>query len=282
MSSSSTRKLIALDLDGTLLTPDGKLSPRTAEVVHRVRDAGHFVCIATGRNRGESQPIVDQLDHDHHPHHHVFVGGAMVVDTARDEILHAQTMQPNVASGLCRLIESHELAPSALQTKAGGFARFYVGRIDMPGAVNDWYHATGADVVRLDDLPGADHATTLRVSTLGRPDLVNAVGDRIASDYGDAVFAYKVQLAHYGVELLESFHPAATKWTGVKVIADRHGIDAADVIAVGDDNNDLPMLTGAGLGVAMGNARQAAKDAADRVIGRNTEDGLAEFLEELV
>ena len=277
----SRRHLIALDLDGTLLGPDGKVSRRTLDAVHRVRDAGHFVCIATGRNRGESQPIVDELDHDLHEHHHVFVGGAMVVDTEHDRTLHAQTMQPSIAAKLCGIMEEQELSPSALQAAAKGYSRFCVGRIPQPEEVQKWHAMTGAQVVHVGELSEADHTDTVRVSTLGPAAAVDAAAEAITQTFGDDVFAYKVQLANYGVELLESFHPLATKWTGVKVIADLHGIASADVIAVGDDNNDLPMLQHAGLGVAMGNARQPAKDIADRVIGSTADDGLAEFLEEV-
>lgn len=61
-----------------------------------------------------------------------------------------------------------------------------------------------------------------------------------------------------------------------------HEIDPKQIIAIGDDVNDLPMIRNAGLGVAMGNAKPEVKAAAGRVIGKNSEDGLAAFLEELV
>jgi hydroxymethylpyrimidine pyrophosphatase-like HAD family hydrolase len=75
---------------------------------------------------------------------------------------------------------------------------------------------------------------------------------------------------------------ALNKWEGISFIAKRHGIHAREVIAIGDDLNDLHMLKHSGLGIAMGNARPALKAVADRVIGANTEDGLAAFLEELL
>jgi hydroxymethylpyrimidine pyrophosphatase-like HAD family hydrolase len=86
----------------------------------------------------------------------------------------------------------------------------------------------------------------------------------------------------YAVEVLEVFDPAVNKWEGILHVARRHGIEAEQIIAVGDDVNDIPMLRNAGLGVAMGNARPEALAVAKRVIGPNTEDGLAVFLEELV
>jgi hydroxymethylpyrimidine pyrophosphatase-like HAD family hydrolase len=86
----------------------------------------------------------------------------------------------------------------------------------------------------------------------------------------------------YDVEVLEVFDPAVNKWEGVKLVAERHGITQDQIIAIGDDVNDLPMIEQAGLGVAMGNARPEVLAVAKRVIGSNADEGLAEFLEELV
>jgi hypothetical protein len=72
------------------------------------------------------------------------------------------------------------------------------------------------------------------------------------------------------------------KWEGILHVARRHEILPQQIIAIGDDVNDLPMLKQAGLGVAMGNAKADVKAAAKRVIRSNAQEGLAEFLEELV
>ena len=82
--------------------------------------------------------------------------------------------------------------------------------------------------------------------------------------------------------MIEVFDPAVSKWEGISFVTRRHGIHASQVIAVGDDMNDLQMIRHSGLGVAMGNARAALKPAADLVIGPNLEDGLAVFIDELL
>jgi hydroxymethylpyrimidine pyrophosphatase-like HAD family hydrolase len=84
------------------------------------------------------------------------------------------------------------------------------------------------------------------------------------------------------MEVLEIFDPAVNKWEGVKLVAQRHGVAEHQIVAIGDDVNDLPMIRHAGLGVAMGNARPEVLEVAKRVIGTNADEGLAEFLEELV
>ena len=84
------------------------------------------------------------------------------------------------------------------------------------------------------------------------------------------------------IEVLEIFDPSVNKWEGILHVARRHNISAEQIIAIGDDMNDLHMIENAGLGVAMGNARPAVQAIAKRVIGTNREEGLAVFLEEIV
>jgi hydroxymethylpyrimidine pyrophosphatase-like HAD family hydrolase len=78
------------------------------------------------------------------------------------------------------------------------------------------------------------------------------------------------------------FDPSVNKWAGIRHVAARHGIRDEEIVAIGDDVNDLHMVRHAGLGVAMGNARPELLAVADRVIGHNRDEGLAAFLEELV
>ena len=85
-----------------------------------------------------------------------------------------------------------------------------------------------------------------------------------------------------GVDVYEIFDPAVNKWEGILHVARRHKIDPAEIIAIGDDLNDIPMIQRAGLGVAMGNAKPEVKAVAVQVIQTNEHDGLAQFLEELV
>src|SRR5687767_15958114 len=105
-------RMIAIDLDGTLLSPDGTVSPRNKAAVHRALGAGLLVCFATGRNWTESQTILDAVEHYATA---VFVGGAMIVDTKQRVTLHRTMMQPQLAADVCRTLESRGHAALALQ-----------------------------------------------------------------------------------------------------------------------------------------------------------------------
>ena len=273
--------LIALDLDGTVLGPDGKVSAATKRAVTRAIECGHRVAFATGRNYYESLPVIDEIGHYDAA---VFVGGASVIDTTPGgggESLHRQTMEPALAVALCEAFERLGLPPIVLQDRSAVGVDFLYGPLAMPESVAKWHAITSAAVRRVDDLSTADHSHTMRVSTLGPPTLVDEAQAFLAAEFGERVFAYKTRLANFGVELLEALDPSVNKWAGIEHVAAKHGIPRERVVAVGDDMNDLHMIREAGLGVAMGNAREAIKEVADRVIGSHANDGLATFLDEL-
>src|SRR3954468_16056880 len=98
--------MIAIDLDGTLLSPDGRVTPRAKAAVHRALSAGLLVCFATGRNWTESRGVLDAGEHYGTA---VFVGGAMVIDTEKEVTLHP------LARELCAFLEAEGHAALALQ-----------------------------------------------------------------------------------------------------------------------------------------------------------------------
>src|ERR1051325_9127313 len=97
-------RMIAIDLDGTLLGPDGTVSPRAKAAVHKALAAGLLVCFATGRNFTESQMVLDAVEHYDTA---VFVGGAMVIDTKHRRTLHRMLIEPALAGDLCQLLGDH-------------------------------------------------------------------------------------------------------------------------------------------------------------------------------
>src|ERR1700733_15583763 len=91
-------RMIAIDLDGTLLSPEGHVTPRAKEAVQRCLSANLLVCFATGRNWTESRAILDTIEHWPTA---VFVGGAMVIDTDQEITLHRTMMEPDLARAVC-------------------------------------------------------------------------------------------------------------------------------------------------------------------------------------
>jgi hydroxymethylpyrimidine pyrophosphatase-like HAD family hydrolase len=275
-------RMIAIDLDGTLLSPTGHVTPRAKQAVHKALAAGLLVCFATGRNWTESRTVLDAVAHFGTA---VFVGGAMVVDTEKRLTLHRTMMGPALAAELCGYLEAEGHAAAALQdTGAAGVDYLVSAEAEPNDATRQWMGATAATVHRVPRL-GNDpslHEHTLRVGICAGPAEVRRVRRGLEEKFGGRIVVHSLYVPAYDVEVLEIFDPAVNKWQGILHVARAHGIEPPEVIAIGDDVNDVAMLKHAGLGVAMGNARPEALAVADLVIGSNEEEGLARFLEELV
>jgi Cof subfamily protein (haloacid dehalogenase superfamily) len=273
-------KMIAIDLDGTLLSPEGKVTERTKSAIHGCLGAGMLVCFATGRNWTESRTVLETVAHHDHA---VFAGGAMVIDTKQEVTLHRMGVDPQLAREVCEVLEQAGHAVLALQdTGAAGVDYLVSDEVPLNAETVHWMSVTAAKVHPVERLSAYPHEHTIRVGMVAAPDQVKKVHEELQQKFGERIFCLKLFVPQAGVEVLEIFDPAVNKWEGILHVARLHGVEPEQIIAIGDDVNDLPMLKQAGLGVAMGNARDEIKAAAKKVIGSNRDDGLAQFLEELV
>src|SRR4051794_15372036 len=273
--------MVAIDLDGTLLSPYGEVTPRAKAAIHRCLSAGLLVCFATGRNWTESRAVLEAVAHYDTA---VFVGGAMVVDTKHRLTLHRTMMDPALAGDICGYFERTGQAALALQdTGAAGVDYLVSANVPLNEATAGWMQVTAAHVHQVPTLaPAEAHGHTVRVGIVAVPEQTQAAKRDLDSTYAERITVHSLFVPAYGVEVLEVFDPSVNKWAGLLHVARHHGIEPEQIIAIGDDLNDLAMIERAGLGVAMGNARPEVLAIADRVIGSNADEGLATFLDELV
>lgn len=273
-------RMIAIDLDGTLLSPTGSVTPRAKAAVKLALDAGLLVCFATGRNWTESRPVLEAVEHYATA---VFVGGAMVVDTDKEVTLHRTMMQPQLAAEVSAALESRGHAVLALQdTGEAGVDYLITADAPMNDATRTWMEVTESVVHHVPKLGEYAHPHTIRVGIVADPKEIVNLRKELEEKFNGRIICQNLAVPAYGVEVLEIFDPAVNKWEGVLHVARQHGILPEQIIAIGDDVNDVPMIANAGLGVAMGNAKPEVLAVAKKVVKTNHEEGLAQFLEELV
>ncbi|MGH3754833.1 MAG: HAD family hydrolase [Pseudonocardiaceae bacterium] len=265
-----TPRLVASDVDGTLLDRTDRISARTRAAVHRVLAAGIPFVLVTGRPPRWIPPVAELLGHAGPT---VCANGAVLYDAAADRVSYSANLDPgqlrDAATVVAAVLPGAKLAVelptgSAAVTGADQF-------LAEPGYTHPW--------------PGADSAPAPREELLGRPAIKMLVSQPDASSDVMAAAVGEILGAALGITfstclgLIELSAPGVTKGTGLARLAGELGIPAADVVAVGDMPNDLPMLQWAGYGVAMANAHPAVLDAADEITAGNSEDGLAMILE---
>ena len=261
-------RLVASDVDGTLLDPDDRVPERSVAVIDRLVAAGVGFVLVTGRPPRWIPPVVAQLGVVRLA---VCANGSVLYDAADDRVLWSRTLDPDaladLAAAAAETLPGCGLAVERVGVDPGDGAPF----VAEPGYRHAW-----------DD---GDNEITHRSELLSRPAVKLLVREpRLSSDAMVAALAPVVGDAadltfSHPRGLVEISPPGVTKATGLAEVAQRHGVPAADVVAFGDMPNDLEMLRWAGHGVAMGNAHPALLEVADEVTASNADDGLALVLE---
>ncbi len=270
MTAASTeghRRLVALDVDGTLLTSSGTLSPRTRNALRAAHQAGWQVSLVTGRPLPYVLPLVRELGVGEFV---VAANGATVAEIESETVLYQASLPGHlVRDAMERARRAVPGLGLAVTTTRGFYAE--------PG-FDELAPLTKADAIVVDDAsPQADdtvHSAVLFV-------LGGDAGDVLAKV--SAVVPEGVDVSPSGLPgSVELTAPGVHKRSGVAHLCERLGVDALDVVAFGDGLNDHEMLAWAGRGIAMGNADPATKAVADEVTAGNDDDGVAIVIERLV
>ncbi|MFM9997062.1 MAG: HAD family hydrolase [Phycisphaerales bacterium] len=287
--------LIAVDLDGTLLGPDGSVSAPNAASIAEARAAGVRVAICTGRGLVECDPILKRVDQRDPV---VVAGGSMTACPVNRSTLHRFTLDPALVARATNRLLSHGHPVMVLKDPAatGYDYLMVVGEEEHPldPVTAWWFEQMGVTVRYVHHVTQDEHPEhTVRLGVCGlsgamrsiEADMLGAFGDSASMHHFPAVVApdHAKRLPDgQTLHILEVFSAAASKWSAIRWLADREGIEPARIAAIGDQINDLPMIAGAGLGIAMDNAVARVKAAAKRHTRSNAEDGVAHAVRKIL
>ena len=255
------RLLVALDLDGTLLAPDGTVSPRVKAGVRAVHDAGHAVVLATGRSLHGTAPTARLLGLQDEVV--VCSNGAVTARADGSELLDVVTFDARPAVALLQA----EMPRVVFAVEEVGRGYFTTG--PFPDGELDGH----LGVVPLNELVAEPVTRVVVRDVEGDVDEFLDVVDRV----GLHGVSYAVGYSAW----LDLMPLGVSKASALEHVRERLAIDDADTVAIGDGRNDLEMLTWAARGVAMGHAPDVVKVVADEVTASFEEDGAALVLESL-
>ena len=269
MPHSTPIRLIATDIDGTLLTPEHELSPRVEQALRGAIAQGIHLVLATGKSRAAGLSIIEKLGI---PSHGIFLQGLTLYDEA-GKLVHEQTLDPDLVRRVVTIAEDRGFGIIAYSANRILVRR----RAPDTDAVLIPFHEPAPEVVGpLQNLAGVLPLNKLLF-----------VGE------GAAISALRWQLGHLigsagrlmqagWPNMLELLPPGASKGAMLGRLLDDLSLKPSEVMAIGDAENDLEMVQMAGIGVAMGNATQHLKDVADFVTASNDQDGVAVALEKYI
>ena len=259
-----TYKLIAADLDHTLLRSDGTVSDFTRETIRKCMDAGVGFTFATGRMYCSALPIARRLELTLPL---ITYQGALL-KTLDGDVMHALHLPGDIAGELEEILRKSGMHYNIYSDEKLYFSTF--GQ-----KVMDYARHIGVEPLAAPKGLGAIPVTQYGV--FDEPERIMELKQKIDQQFGSSVHTVTS-----GGRVLEICHPMARKSYGLAQLAEHLGIRREEIIAFGDNNNDLDMLQYAGLGVAVDNAVPAAKEAADRVTASNNEDGVARLICEMI
>jgi 5-amino-6-(5-phospho-D-ribitylamino)uracil phosphatase len=261
-------RLVAADLDGTLLGPDGELSPATIGAVRALRRAGAMLVLATSRRLTGTLPVAEALGHNgplilyDGAQTRAYPSGAVLATNGLDRGVAQRAVEILAHCGLRPIVQHGEEAAERLLIgpAAGASDETYLSRFA--------HQVTEMPVERL----CADGPDPLRLVAFGPSARLEGAARGIA----DLACGWQLlAVGNYGASELTVFAPGASKGTALEALARHLGVSMAETLAIGDGINDVSLLQAAGLGVAMANGAEVVRQVARALAPSHADDGAA-------
>ena len=277
MKNREKIRLVAFDLDGTMLQGHAELSARNWQAIEKASEAGVWMVPATGRVKNFIPPCLTELPSIRYA---ITSNGGAVWDLHEDKLVCANWIPTETALAVQQIFDDYEL-----------YVEYYVNgrgvtRRDNPdkaktvfGFPEDKFYFITKDYTFVDSL--SDYLT----ETGAQPEKINMMF--IPENVREEILARLqqldgIELTYSNVDNIEINAKGCNKGTGLRMLCDALGLDPAATMAVGDNGNDLGMLRAAGFAAVVGNGIPAAKAEADAVVAPCLEDGFAEAVERFV
>lgn len=257
-------KLVALDVDGTLLNDEHVMTDRTRDTVMEAARQGIDIVLCTGRGPKSTIPFMEEMGLGGYVISH---NGAVTVEVKTRNVIHQFGMDiPKLTPYMdyCREHGVHFDVNTAfgmyvenVEKLAGPVRYMYENYLTLPSNLPSWEELEGP-VVKLTAFGEADDM------------------DRVYAEWAKWTPDFNVlQSGEYFIDIM---HPEASKGNALKELAAKRGIKQEEILAIGNYYNDITMLTFAGMGIAMDNSPVEVKAAANEVTVSNNEDGVHEAL----
>ncbi len=265
-------KLIAIDLDGTLLDDNKQISERNKKALHEAKAKGVKIVLCTGRPLRAIEPILEELDLLDEGDFSITFNGGLVQKNDTGEVIEQAGMDVSDVHGLAAMARELDLPMDVLSDDTVIILNTSPTRLTIYPELSPLLHREQA------------HAAELAADRL-----YNKVVVAYEQEYLDqqiqkipTAVKEKYEVIKTRANLLEFMPKGVTKAYGISLLARDLEITQAEVMCIGDEENDLPMIEYAGIGVAMANAIDIVKEAADVITDSNEADGVAKVVEKYV
>jgi len=266
-------RALALDLDGTSLLPDSTMGERTIAALRGCLDRGIAVLLCTGRSPVAAEPFRKAIGAEGPM---VFYNGAAVIDAPSGKLLAGTLLAADIAAACVSIARREDLHfhtflqdDRLVYDRHRAEAEAYRLRTGLIG--------TETDMGALFSEGGEGVSGCIKGMFIAEADKLDPIQDEL-----DARFGGRIYRARSHSTFLEVMAAGVSKGAALRLALELRGLSPAETLALGDAENDLPMLEAAGYAVAPANATDAVRSRAHRVVASNVEEGPARFIEEFL
>lgn len=264
-------KLIAIDMDGTLLREDKSVSERTKNAIKLAKEKGVYVVIATGRPIDGVSRYLEELDMLGENDYVLSYNGGLVLKTKSREVVSKTVLTGadlhylhNLSKELGVNIHAFSEVHGLMTPKNSKYTEVEANINGIKIAINDY-----SDI--------EDDHSIIKVMMIDEPEVLQKAIDNLPKEVYE-----KYTVVRSAPFFLEFLNKKVNKGTGVELLAKHLNIKQEEIMTFGDAGNDLDMIVYAGMGVAMANAFDEVKEAANYITDSNENDGVAKAIEKFV
>ena len=264
-------KLIALDMDGTLLNEEKKITERTKKAIQAARDKGVTVVIATGRPIDGVTRYLEELDMFTDKDYVLSYNGGLVLNTRSREVICKIGLLGEDVHYLYKISKELGVNIHAFSEKDGLVTPKNSKYTEVEAEINN------IKINEIDFNTIENDESFIKVMMIDEPEILQKAIDNMPKEVYE-----KYTVARSTPFFLEFLNKEVNKGTGVELLAKHLGVNQDEIITIGDAGNDLDMIEYAGMGIAMGNASDEVKAAANYITDTNKNDGVAKAIEKFV
>lgn len=272
-------KLIALDIDGTLLTYRSELTPRTRAAIEAAQAQGVKVVLVTGRRFGSAHQLIQELGLDVMLVSH---NGALTKDVTTLDTLGYHPLKVDLAQQVVHAGRAFGADVICCDDPHGHGVMVLEGISPHNRALQRYLEKYWHAVREVEDLLDYLDHDPIQMMFSGACDPMEAFAEQLQIALGDQIQLFKTRYRSIDLTILDALSHTASKGDSLAEIASQHSITREEVLAIGDNFNDLTMLRYAGTGIVMGNAEDELKAMGFEITDTNEADGVAKAIEKHV
>lgn len=264
-------KLVAIDMDGTLLKEDKTISERTKKAIQSAREKGVTVVLATGRPIEGVSRYLEELNMYTEHDYVLSYNGALIQKTKSKEAVAKVALKGEDLHYLRKLSDELGVNIHAFSEERGLITPKNSKYTEVEAEINN----IEIHEMNIDNIP--DDEVMIKIMMIDEPEILGEAIEKLPKEVYE-----KYTVVRSAPFFLEFLNKSVNKGVGVELLAKHLGVKQEEVITFGDAGNDLHMIEYAGLGVAMGNAFDEVKEAANYITDTNENDGVAKAIEKFI